>query len=159
MNREEDGGKGRFVWGGVRGRGDAANTRARWDRTPKQLRVAVITQAKLPSMVCVHVCVRARCMHVNVRLCIGSILYMKLGLRGRTNADVRECEKEEERANKSWSKHSRAIKILEETGREWESEAASGESVSVVWEETMETKKVVLCCPRANEISQKQRSG
>lgn len=45
MNREEDEGKGRFVWGGVgeRGRGDAANTRARWDRTPKQLRVAVIT--------------------------------------------------------------------------------------------------------------------
>lgn len=95
-------------------------------------------------------------MHVNVRLCMGSILYMKLGLRRHTNADVRECEKEEERANKSWSKHSHAIKILEETGREWESEAASGESVSVVWEETMETKKVVLCCPHANEISQKQ---
>lgn len=36
---------------------DAANTRARWDRTPKQLRVTVITQAKLPSMVYVHVCV------------------------------------------------------------------------------------------------------
>lgn len=67
-------GKGRFVWVGVRGRVDVANTRARWDRTPKQLRVAVIMQAKLPSMVSVHVCVRACCMCVNACLCMGSVL-------------------------------------------------------------------------------------
>lgn len=91
---EEDGGKGRFVWSGVRGRGDAANTRARWDRTPKKLRVAVITQAKLSSMVCVYICVCGYCMHVNVCLCMGGILYLKLGLRGCLNVDVRECEKE-----------------------------------------------------------------
>lgn len=69
-----------------------------------------------------------------------------MGYADAQNADIRECEKEKERANKSCSKHSRAIKISEETGREWESQAASGESVSVVWEEIMETKKVVLCC-------------
>lgn len=43
---------------------DAANTRARWDRTPKQLRVTVIMQSKLPSMVYVHVCVRVACVFV-----------------------------------------------------------------------------------------------
>lgn len=61
------GGKGLCVWDGVN---DAANTRARWDRTPKQLRVTVITQAKFPSMVyvnvwvCMCVCVYVCCMHV-----------------------------------------------------------------------------------------------
>lgn len=35
---------------------DAANTRARWDRNPKQLRLTVIMRAKLPSMVYVCVC-------------------------------------------------------------------------------------------------------
>lgn len=84
-------------WGGVRGRGDAANTRARWDRTPKQLRVAVITQAKLPSMVCVHVCVRARCMHVNVRLCMGSILYCA-DVQTLTSENVRKRKRERIRA-------------------------------------------------------------
>lgn len=34
---------------------DAANTRARWDGTSKQLRATVITYAKLPSMVYVDV--------------------------------------------------------------------------------------------------------
>lgn len=56
---EEDGGKGQCMWGEVGRVNDAANTRARWDRTPKQLRVTVIMQAKLPSMVYVHVCVCA----------------------------------------------------------------------------------------------------
>lgn len=63
--------------------------------------------------------------------------------------------------NKRWSKHSHAIKILEETGRERESKAAGGESVLVVCEEIMETPGSGRWCysaARANEISQKQLS-
>lgn len=58
---EEDGGD--VCVCGVGWVNDAANTRARWDRTPKQLRVTVITQAKLPSMVYVHVCACVCVMH------------------------------------------------------------------------------------------------
>lgn len=62
MKQEEEGEKERCVYGGgVGGLNDAANTRARWDTTPKQLRVTVIMQAKLPSMVYVHVCVCVAC--------------------------------------------------------------------------------------------------
>ena len=95
QEEEEDGGKGRCVWGGVGWRGgldDAANTRARWDRTPKQLRVTVITQAKLPSMVYVHVCV---CVCVRVCARARGVSYIKLGRRVQ-RLDVRECEKETE---------------------------------------------------------------
>lgn len=42
---------------------------------------------------------------------------------GSASADVRQCEKEEENENKRRSKRPHAIKILEETGRESESEA------------------------------------
>lgn len=67
---EEDGGKGAICVGWD----DAANTRARWDRTSKQLRVTVITQAKLPSMVYVHVCmcVNVACMWICVCTCVVS---------------------------------------------------------------------------------------
>lgn len=46
--------------------GYATNTRARWDRTPKQLRVAVIMQAKLLSVACLHGCVCACCTRVGM---------------------------------------------------------------------------------------------
>lgn len=65
--------------------------------------------------------------------------------------------------NKRGSKHSHAIKILEETGREWESKAASAwrECVSGVGRDNRDkqVKKVVLFRPHANEILQKQWSG
>lgn len=72
------GGKGRCVRGvgvegGEGGLNDATNTRARWDRTPKQLRVTVIMQAKLPSMVYVHVCVCR--MRVDMSLCMCIVLH------------------------------------------------------------------------------------
>lgn len=92
MTRDETGGGG-GGWGegadvcrvGWRGN-DAANTRARWDRTPKQLRVTVITQAKLPSMVYVHVCLYESVLHACGRAaCMCSIPYIKV------RADVHLC--------------------------------------------------------------------
>lgn len=68
MTGDETGGGGWGKGAMCVGLNDAANTRARWDRTPKQLRVTVITQAKLPSMVYVHVCVY--CMLVDVGQCM-----------------------------------------------------------------------------------------
>lgn len=55
------------------------------------------------------------------------------------------------RVKKRWSKHSHAIKILEETGREWEGDAVSGERVGRD-NGYEQVKKVVLFRPRASEI-------
>lgn len=88
------GGKGLCVWDGVN---DAANTRARWDRTSKQLRVTVITQAKFPSMVYVNVWV---CMCVCLCVLHACTSYIKLPGHRRmlllTLLSLEKCEKEKE---------------------------------------------------------------
>lgn len=86
------------MWGEVGRVNDAANTRARWDRTPKQLRVTVIMQAKLPSMVYVHVCVCVCCVDVRLCMCIvpHTLKWRCTDACSHTNADIRECEKDSE---------------------------------------------------------------
>ena len=76
--------------------------------------------------------------------------------RARASTLTSENVGKRKRVNKRWSKHSHAREILEETGREWEREAARGESGVGRDNGDEQVKKVVLFHQRATEILQKQ---
>lgn len=99
---------------------------------------------------CMFARMHAACMWMWVRARVAFYTW-KLG---STSADVRRCEKEEEKANERRSKHPHAIKILEETGRESESEAASGERVTGVGRDITDDKGAAAASSRHWDLTE-----